>query len=736
MSAYNLYRIGIKEFSYLVYSPIGWIVLTIFAVQSGYGFFSLFDAYYERLALGDGPGSFAEALFTTSFRSVFSNALRDVYIFIPLITMAVFAREYQTGSIKLLMSSPVHASEIVLGKFLGVLVYFSFFIFTLVIFAIFASYSVPQFDWPALLPGFLGLYLLVATYASIGIFVSSLSQHQIIAAIVTLAILFVLQSIEGWFQTTPILNEITAWASLSGRGDVFRAGLISTAHVAYFLCIISLFVSLTVIRLSALRSSAGWLTIFVRGISVAAMAAIVGWVLSLPQLNQYLDTTYDQRNSLAPESVELMNRLEGPWEIVTYANIIDRMGRAAWPSERIRDRLRYERYRAINPNLFMRYFLYYDIDGASDVYTRPEDSRSDQEIIEDYGQRVGLDVESIPPGQALDEQIALDLEREGFRSLRVVRWNGREAILRHFNDATRFPAERTRAAAIKSLLDGPRRVGVGSNAGERSIDGFGPKDFRVRFTERTHRFSLINHGFDFVNLTFDDPVPDEIDLVMIADPREPYNNAQILNIREFVRRGGDFVLLLEPDSPLFVDTILEDLGLSRGEQVFQNDVRYPEDFLLADALSDVVDAYWGASAGDNSQPVIMDGAVSLRAQDNDRGFKRLDVLKVADDTMGYALTRAFEDHEQRIIVFGDADLFSTANTERGSPVSLTTSAFGTFHWLTNGEFPVQRTRREPIDGDIQISGWLLEILRWVFVGLLPLGILAYGTAMLAIRRRQ
>lgn len=439
MNLPSIFRIAGKELRYLLLSPIGWIVLAIFFIQTAAQFTRVFSVHFQRLALGSEPDSFAETLFTSSVSTVFQTAIYNVYLFIPLITMAVFARELQSGAIKLLMSSPVRPTEIVLGKFMGVAAYLLLLVVSLIVFVVVAALAMPEFDWPATVPGLLGIYLLICTYAAIGIFVSSMTKHQVVAAIVTLAILFVLQSIAGWLQATPILNEIAAWASLAGRANTFRAGLIATPHLIYFLVLITLFLAFTVLRLSALRTGQRPVVIGLKGASVMSVAMAVGWVLSQPQLSAYIDMTYDQRNSLAPESVELMERLDGPWEIVTYANFIDRMGFAAWPRNRIRDRERYTPYRYRNPDLTMRYEVYYDIDGAREAFSRPEDGRSDAEIISDYARRIGLNPEAIPSGPELVAHTDVDLAGEGFRSLRVLRWNGREATLRHFYDQRRFP---------------------------------------------------------------------------------------------------------------------------------------------------------------------------------------------------------------------------------------------------------------------------------------------------------
>ena len=200
----QLFRVAAKELRYLVLSPIGWIIFTIFCIQTGAAFFKALDFAYLSALRGAGADSYAETLFMPSFNGVFPAVLRNIYLYIPLLTMAVFARELQSGSIKLFMSSPTRASEIVIGKYLAIMGFLLGFIALLVMYIALAGIFVPYFDWPALVPGLLGLYLLACCYGAIGVFISSLTQHQVIAAIVTLTVLFVLDNIAVWFAAMPV----------------------------------------------------------------------------------------------------------------------------------------------------------------------------------------------------------------------------------------------------------------------------------------------------------------------------------------------------------------------------------------------------------------------------------------------------------------------------------------------------------------------------------------------------
>ena len=91
------------------------------------------------------------------------------------------------------------------------------------------------------LTGLLGLYLLICAYAAIGIFMSSLTSYQIVAAIGTFAVLMVLSMIGGWWQDYDFIRDVTYWLSMPGRSGKFIAGLICSEDVLYFVIVVCLF---------------------------------------------------------------------------------------------------------------------------------------------------------------------------------------------------------------------------------------------------------------------------------------------------------------------------------------------------------------------------------------------------------------------------------------------------------------------------------------------------------------
>lgn len=171
----------------------------------------------------------------------FASLQNKLYLYIPLLTMGLMSRELSSGSIKLLQSSPITNSQIVLGKFLAMVVYgFLLMILTLIVIVV-SFYSIEYIDVKYLLGGVFGLFILICAYASIGLLMSSLTSYQVVAAISTLAVLATLSYIGTVGQSIEWVRDITYWISIEGRADNFLNGLISSKDVIYFILVIVLF---------------------------------------------------------------------------------------------------------------------------------------------------------------------------------------------------------------------------------------------------------------------------------------------------------------------------------------------------------------------------------------------------------------------------------------------------------------------------------------------------------------
>ena len=744
-----------KELGYILLSPIGWIVVSLLFAIAALRFVGTLDLYFEQSIIGRSPSSWSYTLFTFQVQTVFATVIQNAYLFAPLITMAVFSREIQTGSIKLLLSAPASPSSLVFGKYLGVMVFLFLLLLPLVLLVAISTVIVPHFDYVSVLPGFIGLFLLLSTYAAIGVFISSLSQYQVLSAIVTLTILFALQSASRWLQDIPVLNEFFYWISLSGRADSFRSGLVSTDNILYFLSIISIFLALCAIRLSALRNGLGLSLGLVKPVAFIFSVIAIGWVLSLPRLSSSYDFTYPKRNSLSPETAMLVERIDGPWRIDTYANIVDRMGDVSFPRSRISDKARYNRFRRINGQLQMEYHPFFDWSAAAaSGRSRLGPDQDGLAIANRYAKSVGFDPDEVPAGEELATKLDVDLEEEGFRTIRVVRWNDSYSILRYFDDNDKFPDERVQAAALKSLIDGPQNVLLLTANSERSAFRNSDSDLQLAFTERNNRYSLINHGFNFVSSDVANSSHDKDDILVIADPKEAYEKPVLDKISEHLAIGGNMLFLLEETTHPSIDEILGQLGIRRGKTLsWDNEGKFANSFILGRIAASKLDPYWGNSSF--MTPLALSGAIELEVGFQENGFwatpfitaKRnssveeyhIEVIPFDDETeavVGWKLNRSVGDKTQTILVLGDGDVFSNAALQRTSPRTSQFLHWEVFYNLSNMEYPVSLTTKAAIDNSIQIDRMGIKYLRWVLVALVPLIIGLFGIYVIHRRRSK
>jgi ABC-2 type transport system permease protein len=238
----NVLAICRREILSFFVSPVAYFVITGFVLLAGYFFFQLLGVFNLVLAqVSMMPGGYNRPnLNQWVIEGFYQTLLVILVFFIPLLTMRTIAEEKKKGTFELLITSPVHVREIVLGKFLGVgfvvvIMMALIFVFPLLI----CLYSTPEV--PPILSGLLGVTLCSLAFVSVGMAVSSFTENQIVAGIssmVTLLLLYVIhapaESIGG--LTATILNDLSP---VMQSRDLLR-GVISLKSCVYFLSLIFL----------------------------------------------------------------------------------------------------------------------------------------------------------------------------------------------------------------------------------------------------------------------------------------------------------------------------------------------------------------------------------------------------------------------------------------------------------------------------------------------------------------
>lgn len=241
--------IAAKEFKSLFVSPLAWIALAILQFLFAYLFFSrieLFMQYLPSLRNLDAAPGMTEIVAA----GLFSFAGLVLLIIIPIFSSRSFAEERRSGTLKLILSSPVKLSELVLGKFFGLFSFFLSIISLLAVMAFSLLLGGPA-DVGQILVGILGLILLTAASISIGLFLSSLTAQATVAAVSTFVILFFLWIIK-WDENNG--GVFATYLSLQEHFSSMMSGFLASVDVIYFLLLTVLFLGLTLWRLDLERS--------------------------------------------------------------------------------------------------------------------------------------------------------------------------------------------------------------------------------------------------------------------------------------------------------------------------------------------------------------------------------------------------------------------------------------------------------------------------------------------------
>jgi ABC-2 type transport system permease protein len=235
----NAPAIFVKEMKSYFSSPIAYVVLIVFSLLTGF----FFTAYFNWATRYGGEAS---------MRAIFHNISITMIFVSPLITMRLFAEEKRMGTIELLMTSPVTDTEVVIGKFLASLALFALMLVSTILCPVFLmTYAKPDID--PMLVGYLGLFLLGASFLSLGIFASSLTSNQIVAALISFVLLLGLWTI-GWMSSAvgSMMSKVFSFISLVEHFEDFSKGVIDTKHVFYYLSFtcFSLFLAVKMVQSS------------------------------------------------------------------------------------------------------------------------------------------------------------------------------------------------------------------------------------------------------------------------------------------------------------------------------------------------------------------------------------------------------------------------------------------------------------------------------------------------------
>ena len=243
----NILAIAHKELRAYFASPIAYIVIGFFALLFGWFYIGILDWFVRQGLQGQmGMGGGATNVNQQMIRPLILNVTVVFLFLLPLITMRTYAEEKRSGTMELLLTSPLTDLEIVLGKFLGALALYGVMVaLTLIHFGLLFAFGTPE--WKPLATAYLGLLLFGGCFIALGLFISSLTKNQIVAGAATFGI-FLLLWVVDWIGESmgPTGQAILKYLSMTEHLDDFVKGVIDTKHLVYYLSFIAFGLFLTV----------------------------------------------------------------------------------------------------------------------------------------------------------------------------------------------------------------------------------------------------------------------------------------------------------------------------------------------------------------------------------------------------------------------------------------------------------------------------------------------------------
>jgi ABC-2 type transport system permease protein len=243
----NVIAIAQKELKSYFSSPIAYITIGFFALLYGYFYIAIL-AYFVRQSMQMNQfqgGPQALNINQVLIRQLLQNVTILILFIMPMITMRTYSEEKRSGTIELLLTSPLTDFQIILGKFLGALALWATMLaVSLIHIGLLFVYGNPE--WKPIATAYLGLLLLGGCFISVGLFISSLTKNQIVAGMVTFGVFLFLWVITwiGSFSG-PTIDGLTQYLSIIDHYDDFGKGVLDTTHLIYYVSFITFGLFLT-----------------------------------------------------------------------------------------------------------------------------------------------------------------------------------------------------------------------------------------------------------------------------------------------------------------------------------------------------------------------------------------------------------------------------------------------------------------------------------------------------------
>jgi len=243
----SIWTIAKKEIKTYFSSPIAYAVMFVFSALVGFFFYSIMWWFNSQaMQLAQNPAYYQQLNINQQVYSpLFGNMSIILLLMLPLLTMRLFSEEKKSGTVELLYTSPLSVWQIILGKYLASLIVLLAMLGLTGLLSIFTfAYGNPELT--PLLAGYLGLFLMGAAFIAVGIFFSSLTENQIVSALLTFGTLLLFWVL-NWASSAAggIAKSVLDYLSVFQHLEDFTKGIVDTTHLVYYLSFVFLGLFLT-----------------------------------------------------------------------------------------------------------------------------------------------------------------------------------------------------------------------------------------------------------------------------------------------------------------------------------------------------------------------------------------------------------------------------------------------------------------------------------------------------------
>ncbi len=501
----NIHTIFYKELRSNFVSPVFYVVLTIFFILSGYFFYTDL-ALYNNWTNIQGFGNPVEGFFYYYF-----NDLRFILMMlVPLITMRLFAEEKRTGTFELLTSYPVKNSEILAGKYFACMAVLIFMLAVTLIYFLFIGYLWGFFLLPAMFTGYLGILLIGLSLIGCGLLISSLTENQAVAAMITFGVFILF-----WFLTW---NEMMAGEkvikvlnrfSLYDRIEYLFKGVIESKNIIFFLLFILFSLCLT---LTCLNSRNLWKkkSRWIRGGLSAKILLLLVVVVFLENIsfhhNIRIDLSPAQSYSLAAQTAKILKEL----------------------------------------NKDIRFTVFY----KQDQRIKLEEFFDKLSLYSSHVKYSLIDLDSNPARAGL--------QNAAYSGKTIVEFGDKKDILSYPTE------ERIISLIIKHLKEGKRNFIFTAGHGENSLN--------AEYLSLKNALQVEGWQIEEITLSLVKTIPIKNSILVIGGPKTDFTGKEIEQLDEFIKKGGKLILMTEPFIKLpNLEAFLEKFKIGLGNGIIADD---------------------------------------------------------------------------------------------------------------------------------------------------------------------